>query len=157
MRRSAQQFFTFTRVSTSPLVIEVQSGYLFRHTDNEVLSWTVARDGEVLASGEVTLAMAPEGVQRLEDRSAGMKAEPGEIWLNVEVRQPRATPWSPADHRCAWEQWLLPCCYRTASPAGEPPVLTQNDASWRRAWQQRWQFDRATGNLTQWWRMALKR
>jgi beta-galactosidase len=96
MRRSAQQFFTFTRVSTSPLVIEVQSGYLFRHTDNEVLRWTVARDGEVLASGEVTLAMAPEGVQRLEDRPARMKAEPGEIWLNVEVRQPRATPWSPA-------------------------------------------------------------
>jgi beta-galactosidase len=40
-------------------VIEVQSGYLFRHTDNEVLSWTIARDGEVLAAGEVTLAMAP--------------------------------------------------------------------------------------------------
>ncbi len=149
----AQQFFTFTRVSTSPLVIEVQSGYLFRHTDNEVLRWTVARDGEVLASGEVTLAMAPEGAQRLEIALPEIKAEPGEVWLNVEVYQPRATPWSPANHRCAWAQWQLPTPLFIAQsdPVGEPPVLTQSDAMlilMHR--QQRWLFDRASGNLTQW-------
>ncbi|MWT69365.1 glycoside hydrolase family 2 TIM barrel-domain containing protein, partial [Escherichia coli] len=41
----AQQFFTFTLVSTVPLVVEIQSDYLFRHTDNESLRWSVARDG----------------------------------------------------------------------------------------------------------------
>ncbi|MCU6170009.1 beta-galactosidase [Enterobacter bugandensis] len=155
----AQQFFTFTLVSTSPLVIEVQSGYLFRPTDNEVLSWTVARDGKVLASGEVTLAIAPEGVQRLEIALPELKAEPGEVWLNVEVRQPRATPWSPAGHRCAWEQWLLPSPLFVApsASAGEPPVLTQNDRILAIAHgQQRWQFDRASGYLTQWWRNGVE-
>ena len=155
----AQQFFTFTLVSTSPLVIEVQSGYLFRPTDNEVLSWTVVRDGKVLASGEVTLAIAPEGVQRLEIALPELKAEPGEVWLNVEVRQPRATPWSPAGHRCAWEQWPLPAPLFIAPPAstGEPPVLTQNDRILEVTHrQQRWQFDRASGNLTQWWRNGVE-
>ena len=141
-------------------MIEVQSGYLFRHTDNEVLSWTVARDGKVLASGEVTLAIAPEGVQRLEIALPELKAEPGEVWLNVEVRQPRATPWSPADHRCAWEQWLLPSPLFVAPPAsaGEPPVLTQNDRILEIAHgQQRWQFDRATGTWLNGGEMAWKR
>ena len=62
----AQQFFTFTRVSTSPLVLEVHSDYLFRHTDNEVLRWTLVRDGSVLARGDVTLSIAPQGTQRLD-------------------------------------------------------------------------------------------
>ena len=142
-------------MSTAPLVIEVQSGYLFRHTDNEVLSWTIARDGEVLAAGEVTLAMAPEGTQRLELDLPAPKAGPGEVWLNVEVRQPRATPWSPAGHRCAWEQWPLPVPLFIAPTvsAGEPPVLTQHDLMLEITHQQqRWQFDCTSGNLTQWWR-----
>ncbi|MBR7358521.1 hypothetical protein G3W16_29300, partial [Klebsiella pneumoniae] len=82
-----------------------------------------------LAAGEVTLAITPEGARRLELDLPELKAGPGEIWLNVEVRQPRATPWSPTDHRCAWEQWLLPSPLFVAPPAsaGEPPVLTQKD------------------------------
>ena len=117
-------------------MIEVQSDYLFRPTDNEVLSWTVARDGDVLAAGEVTLAITPEGARRLELDLPELKAGPGEIWLNVEVRQPLATPWSPAGHRCAWEQWPLPAPLFIAPPAstGEPPVLTQNDRTGDRAW-----------------------
>ena len=155
----AQQFFTFTLASTAPLVIEVQSGYLFRHTDNEVLSWTIARDGEVLAAGEVTLAMVPEGTQRLELDLPAPKAGPGEVWLNVEVRQPRATPWSPAGHRCAWEQWPLPVPLFIAPTvsAGEPPVLTQHDLMLEITHQQqRWQFDCTSGNLTQWWRDGVE-
>ena len=54
----AQQFFTFTLVSTAPLVVEIQSDYLFRHTDNEYLRWSVARDGAVLASGETPFCCA---------------------------------------------------------------------------------------------------
>jgi hypothetical protein len=43
-------------------------------------------------------------------------------------------------------------------PAGEPPVLTQNDRILEIAHrQQRWQFDRATGNLSNGGEMALKR
>ncbi|WP_368267983.1 beta-galactosidase [Enterobacter cloacae] len=149
----AQQFFTFTRVSTSPLVVDVQSDYLFRHTDNEVLRWSVTRDGTVLAKGEVTLSIAPQETQRLDISLPALTAEPGEVWLNVEVYQLKATPWSPENHRCAWDQWPLPAPLFIAPPApvGGPPVLTQTDEMLTLTHQQqRWIVDRTSGHLTQW-------
>src|SRR5690606_4022321 len=149
----AQQFFTFTRVSTSPLVVDVQSDYLFRHTDNELLRWSVTRDGTVLAKGEVTLSIAPQETQRLDISLPALTAEPGEVWLNVEVYQLKATPWSPENHRCAWDQWPLPAPLFIAPPApvGVPPVLTQTDEMLTLTHQQqRWIVDRTSGHLTQW-------
>ena len=151
----AQQFFTFTRISCSPLEIEVQSDYLFRTTDNELLRWSVARDGEVLASGEVTLNIAPQGTQRVVLELPELKAAPGEVWLNVEVIQPVATAWSPENHLCAWDQWQLPAplFIAPAVAAGEKPCLTvEDDALVVTHGEQRWQFSRQSGDLTQWWK-----
>src|SRR5690606_3796246 len=103
----AQQFFTFTLVSTAPLVIDVHSDYLFRQSDNEQLSWNIARDGEVLASGDVALTIAPQQTQRIEIDAPEFAAAAGEVWLKVEIVQTAATARSAADHRCAWEQWQL--------------------------------------------------
>ena len=153
----AQQFFTFTLVSTRPLVVDVHSDYLFRQTDNELLRWSIARDGQALASGDVALSVAPQGTQRLEIPLPELTAEQGELWLNVEVVQPQATPWSPANHRCAWDQLPLPVPLYIAprQPAGIPPVLTiLDDVLEITHGQQRWQFSRASGNLTQWWNKA---
>ena len=150
----AQQFFTFTLVSTVPLVVDIQSDYLFRHTDNEHLRWSVARDGAVLASGETPLSVAPQETQRVEIPLPELDAEPGEVWLNVEIVQPQATPWSPPGHRCAWDQWPLPAPLYLAPPkaGGTPPQLTvQDEALDITHQQQRWQFSRLTGNLAQWW------
>lgn len=155
----AQQFFTFTRVSTSPLVVEVKSDYLFRHTDNDVARWSVTRDGEVLAQGEVALSIPPQGQQRLEITLPTLAAGPGEVWLNVEVIQPQATAWSPANHRCAWDQWPLPMpLYVSPRRAvGIPPVLTARDEALDITHgEQRWRFDRASGNLTQWWNKGVE-
>ncbi|WP_343646431.1 beta-galactosidase [Enterobacter sp.] len=155
----AQQFFTFTVVNTHPLVVEVQSDYLFRQTDNELLKWSIARDGQVLASGDVALSIAPQGIQRLEIPLPEFAPEPGDIWLNVEVIQPQATPWSPANHRCAWDQWPLaaPLFIAPPQPAGTPPVLTVlEDVLEITHGQQRWQFCRASGNLIQWWNKGVE-
>jgi len=155
----AQQFFTFTCVSTSPLVVEVKSDYLFRHTDNDVARWLVTRDGEVLAQGEVALSIPPQGQQRLEISLPTLTAGPGEVWLNVEVIQPQATAWSPANHRCAWDQWLLPTPLYVTPPraVGIPPVFTeQDDVLDITHGEQRWRFDRASGNLTQWWNKGVE-
>ncbi|ENA0610137.1 beta-galactosidase [Enterobacter bugandensis] len=155
----AQQFFTFTLVNTHPLVVEVQSDYLFRQTDNELLKWSIARDGQVLASGDVALSIAPQGIQRLEIPLPEFAPEPGDIWLNVEVIQPQATPWSPANHRCAWDQWPLaaPLFIAPPQPAGTPPVLTVlEDVLEITHGQQRWQFCRASGNLIQWWNKGVE-
>ena len=151
----AQQFFTFALVSTSPLVIDVQSDFLFRHTDNEHLNWSISRDGTLLASGNVALSIAPQDRQRLEIAAPELAAEPGEIWLNVEILQPQATPWSSVNHRCAWDQWPLPAPLFVAPvvSAGIAPVLTGHDHTLEiRHQNQRWQFDRASGNLVQWWK-----
>lgn len=144
-------------MSTRPLVVDVHSDYLFRQTDNELLKWSIARDGQALASGDVALSVAPQGTQRLEIPLPELTAEQGELWLNVEVVQPLATPWSPANHRCAWDQWPLPVPLYIAprQPAGIPPVLTiLDDVLEITHGQQRWQFSRASGNLTQWWNKA---
>lgn len=155
----AQQFFTFTLVSTSPLVVEVQSDYLFRDTTNERLKWFITRDGERLAEGEAELNITPQGTQRLEIALAPLAAEPGEVWLNVDVFQPQATEWSPANHRCAWEQWSLPAPLFIAPPvpAGIAPVLTQKDGVLEVTYQQqRWHFECASGNLVQWWNKGVE-
>ncbi|WP_333850977.1 beta-galactosidase [Leclercia sp.] len=151
----AQQFFTFTLVSHSPLVIEVHSDYLFRQTDNEQLRWSVMRDGEVLASEVVALNIPAQGTQRLEIALPEWTAAPGELWLNVEVFQPAATPWSAENYLSAWDQWPLPAPLLIAPPkvAGVAPQLTrEDDALVVTHRQQRWQFNRTSGDLTQWWR-----
>ena len=62
----AASFFQFR---LSGQTIEVTSEYLFRHSDNELLHWTVALDGKPLASGEVPLDVAPQGKQLIELRT----------------------------------------------------------------------------------------
>jgi len=151
----AQQFFQFRLVSTSPLVIEATSEYLFRRSDNEMLRWTIARDGVVLAEGEYALEIAPEESQRIEIAGPVLDAEPGEVWLNVGVWQSHATAWSPAGHLCAWDQWRLPAPLAIVipeAPAGQAQ-LTTSDTHYDIVYDnQRWQFSRVSGELEQWWR-----
>lgn len=151
----AQQFFQFRLISTTPLVIEVQSEYLFRDTDNEYLCWRVERDGELLAQGEVTLEMAPQGAQRITLTHPPLTAAPGEVWLNIDVYQRAATAWSAAHHRCAWDQWRLPApLYIAPRPkqGTRPQLLVSEEYFIINQQQQRWQFCRRSGNLLQWWR-----
>ncbi|MCZ2996053.1 hypothetical protein NYY81_18655, partial [Acinetobacter baumannii] len=45
----AQQFFQFSLLSTAPLRLQIQSEYLFRHSDNEQLVWRIEQDGKVIS------------------------------------------------------------------------------------------------------------
>jgi len=151
----AQQFFQFSLLSTTPLVMEVTSEYLFRATDNEYLCWRVERDGEVLAQGDVTLAIAPQGQQRISLTLPALSAAPGEVWLNVDVYQRAATAWSAANHRCAWAQWRLPAplyIAPRAAPGARPQLVASEHAFIINHRRHRWQFCRRSGHLVQWWR-----
>lgn len=53
-----QQFFQFTLLPGAERQIEVTSEYLFRRSDNEVLHWSIAQDGNPLAAGEIVLDIA---------------------------------------------------------------------------------------------------
>ncbi|AIR68548.1 beta-galactosidase [Dickeya fangzhongdai] len=153
----AQQFFQFTRHEDNPLTLTVTSEYLFRHSDNEELRWRIMQDDVQLASGVVPLTIAPQGCQTftlLEQLPAPQHR--ADMWLTVEVVQPNATDWSPAGHRCAWDQWPLPMplAYPASRQADSAcPTLTRDDDCFDISHgQQRWSFDKRSGLLTQWWR-----
>ncbi|RWR00611.1 beta-D-galactosidase [[Pantoea] beijingensis] len=147
----AQQFFQFSHAQSNPLAFSITSEYLFRTTDNELLLWRIEQDGIVVDHGEITLSLAPQGTQFIELRPQPTRR--GEIWLNLQVVQPRATAWSPARHCVAWEQWRLPAQWMP--PAQEytlsPPTLsTEGEMFIVKAGASCWHFSRGEGELVQW-------
>ncbi len=93
-----QQFFQFTLLPGAERQIEVTSEYLFRRSDNEVLHWSIALDGNPLAAGEIVLDIAPQGRQVITLPDVPMQETAGQLWLTVRVEQPQATAWSDAGH-----------------------------------------------------------
>ncbi len=148
----AQQFFQFQRDAHSPFRFSVSSEYLFRHTDNEVLRWSIEQDGVVIDSGEVTLALESQGSQHITVPTT--ESLQGNAWLNLAVHQIAATPWSEADARVAWDQWPLPAALATRHPeisATAPELNANHNLVAVIVPQQRWHFSRRTGELLQWW------
>ena len=146
-----QQFFQFR---LSGRTIEVTSEYLFRHSDNELLHWTVALDGKPLASGEVPLDVAPQGKQVIELPVLPQPESTGQLWLTVHVVQPNATAWSEAGHISAWHQWRLAENLSVTLPAASHsiPHLTTSEMDFCiELGNKRWQFNRQSGFLSQMW------
>ncbi|EKS56668.1 beta-galactosidase [Citrobacter freundii ATCC 8090 = MTCC 1658 = NBRC 12681] len=149
-----QQFFQFTLLPGAERQIEVTSEYLFRRSDNEVLHWSIAQDGNPLAAGEIVLDIAPQGRQVITLPDVPMPETAGQLWLTIRVEQPQATAWSDAGHISAWQQWKLqeklsltqlPSAHTAPQLNVSENVFTvEND-------NKRWQFDRQSGLLTQYW------
>lgn len=153
--QQAQQFFQFNLLRETPLKIEVTSEYLFRQSDNERLIWTVKQAGEVLACGEALLEITPQGQQTIALETLPEITRGGDVWLTVQVQQIEATAWSEAGHLCAWEQWQLPgiLALPDSDRKGIAPQLDVSPERFEiRHQQQRWEFSRETGLLTQWWK-----
>lgn len=155
----AQQFFQFSLLSTTPLVISITSEYLFRNSDNEQLYWRIESEGKLVLEGNFVLNLSPESTQHytLAEQLPTIEKS-GNLWLNVEVRQIKATSWSSNNHRCAWHQWRLPQAlsftrHSQAKVATPSHLQLQQDAHHIMVvhQQQRWQFSRQTGLLEQWW------
>ncbi|MGE4799932.1 beta-galactosidase [Yersinia hibernica] len=155
----AQQFFQFSLVSTAPLTITVSSEYLFRNSDNEHLYWRIESAGELVQEGSLPLDLLPESTQHytLSEAFPAINNR-ADLWLNVEIRQIKETPWSPRYHRSAWQQWRLP---HSLSTTDNPlrSIITPNPLQLHQDvhhitvvyQQQRWLFNRQTGLLEQWW------
>ncbi|KNA27153.1 beta-D-galactosidase [Pantoea ananatis] len=152
--RHAQQFFQFRLLPGSERTLEVTSEYLFRHSDNEILHWSVAQDGNLLAAGEVTLDIAPQGRQQIALPEVPLPQSAGQLWLTVRVEQPQPTAWSEAGHISAWQQWPLEAILNVALPpqAASAPQLSRGEDTFSVAVNnQRWAFSRQQGVLTQYW------
>lgn len=149
-----QQFFQFTLLPGAERQIEVTSEYLFRRSDNEVLHWSIALDGNPLAAGEIVLDIAPQGRQVITLPNVPMPDTAGELWLTVRVEQPQATAWSEAGHISAWQQWKLEEKLSLVRPShgSSAPQLDVSESNFTvLANNIRWQFDRQSGLLTQYW------
>ncbi|RSB16796.1 beta-galactosidase [Citrobacter farmeri] len=152
--KHAQQFFQITLLPGAQRQIEISSEYLFRHSDNEILRWTLALEGNPIATGEVTLDIAPQGRQLITLPDIAQPDAAGQIWLTVRVEQPQATAWSPASHVSAWQQWPLEEKLSVIRPpqARTAPQLSVTDAAFHVALRStRWEFCRQQGTLTQYW------
>ena len=152
--KHAQQYFRFTLESQQPLQIRIASEYLFRHTDNDMLTWRVECEGQAIAHGEIALDLAPEAQAVLTlAESLDLPENCREVWLQLAVVQPAATPWSDAGHRVAWQQFALaaPLAIAPLAPRGAAPLLITTEQTFTVEWNhQRWHIDRASGLLTQW-------
>ncbi|MEJ4042821.1 beta-galactosidase [Erwinia sp. SLM-02] len=149
----AQQFFQFAVESYDPLTLQVTSEYLFRRSDNEILRWHIEHQGQRIAGGEQVLDLGAE--QSLSLALGALPARAGELWLRVEVIQPAATAWSPAGYRVAWDGWRLPAALSLPQPQqsrARPGLTTTGQRLDVQHGVQRWQFDRSSGELTQWLR-----
>lgn len=152
--KHAQQFFQFTLLPGAERNIEVTSEYLFRHSDNEILHWSLALDGNPIAAGNVVLDIAPQGRQVITLPDVAVPDAAGQLWLTVRVEQPQATAWAPAGHISAWQQWPLAekLSVAISSPVGCAPRLEAGETHYLvTVNQQRWQFCRQQGVLTQYW------
>ncbi|TQI79710.1 tryptophan synthase alpha chain [Serratia fonticola] len=152
--KHAQQFFQFRLLPGAERKIEVTSEYLFRHSDNEILHWSIAQDGNALATGAVTLDIVPQGRQIITLPEVPMPDTAGQLWLTVRVEQPQATAWSQAGHISAWQQWALEEKLSVQSPscAGEAPQLTASETLFSVVLgDKRWEFCRQQGGLAQYW------
>ncbi len=148
--QQAQQFFQFTLHDNT---LTITSEYLFRHSDNERLIWTLKQEGETLAQGCAILDIAPQGTQMLRLETLPAITQPGQVWLNVEVQHIAATDWSQAGHVCAWQQWRMPdILVPQPTMEGSAPQLEVNEHNYLISHgNQHWEFSRQTGFLTQWW------
>lgn len=147
----AQQFFQFSLESSSPLRLVIRSEYLFRATDNEQLEWRIEHNGLVISAGSQPLTLVPEGAITVE--LGELPLRDGELWLCVAVTQPRATAWSDAGHRVAWNQWRLPALLQRPSLChdnSKPALIVDETEITIRHQQQSWHFCRKSGELTQW-------
>lgn len=80
------------------LAVTITSDYLFRHTDNELLRWSVLEDGKSILGGEQVLSVAPQARTSMQltpkiEYKAGAKYH-----LNIDVVLAQDCTWAKVGH-----------------------------------------------------------
>ncbi|BDR13255.1 beta-galactosidase [Vibrio sp. STUT-A11] len=134
----------------------VNNENLFRSTDNEQLNWSLLEDGKVIQSGSAQLDIEANS-QALLEIELSFKPKAGAVYhLNTDITLIKETPWAPAGHVCATEQFSVRNYAGLVIPKLEPkliPSLIQQDnailvVSLDEKYQ--WRWDRHTGLLVDW-------
>ena len=133
-------------------LMEIRNRNFFTNASQYRTVWTITADGDVVASGELPLDIAPQETATVKIPYTKPSAQPGkEYRLTVSSLLRNDEIWAPAGHEVAWEQfelseWNVPAP-AAAKPAGSVGLtrsegrITASGAGFSYA------FDAATGAL----------
>jgi len=117
-------------------------------------AWELTVDGATVRSGALPELQAGPGEARDIALDLATPADvAGERFLTVRLSQREATPWAPAGHEVAWDQFALPSVARPAAPAIAPAAFVEVEVEDRpdrivlHAGGIRAEFDRTAGML----------
>ncbi|USD66634.1 beta-galactosidase [Vibrio sp. SCSIO 43136] len=142
--------------SSSALVLNATSEYLFKSTDNERLTWTLLEDGQAIASGECELSLAPKQTQRIDIELDYATKAGAKYHLNTDIILKESTAWAQAHHILSSEQFALTNENSLELPTAKPSdsltiQSTDSDVVVNCGIQsQQWHWDLASGLLQAW-------
>ena len=162
--KRAQQPFTFKLSKSAGVVVTITSEYLFRHTDNERLSWELVSEQGSVLNGECRLDIEPAASCRLELMSeddlhvtAGASSR---LWLNLNITQIEDVAHANAGHEVASWQFELPSTIplELQMPAETDLIAPEHGVSFEQrqgtitvtAGRSQWSVDKAKGLVTSW-------
>ncbi len=140
-------------------LVEIQNHYDFSTLAHLRGEWELVRDGQTLQSGALpTLHTPPGSVESLRipyliETDGG----PGELWLNLQFCLSQETPWAPAGHLVAWEQFSLAspqvCVPLVFAPASQPGITKSDETIHIQSREISLTFESGSGLLTRFdWR-----
>jgi beta-galactosidase len=104
--------------------IRVRNGYDVADTRHLAFTWSVEREGEPVAGGELAVPVLAAGASA-DVPAPAMPATDGETWLTVRALLAADTPWAAAGHEVAWGQATV------REPARRPFAATTRPAGAR--------------------------
>lgn len=104
-----QRFFTtsINQISAQSVELHVQNEHLFSSSHNEKLRWTLLENGSPILSGEVDLDIRPQQEQKIEIQLDYQQKTEALYHLNTDIELIGETPWAPAGHTLASEQFTI--------------------------------------------------
>lgn len=123
------------------------------------MRWSVLSGDQTLATGNLPLALAPGEAAAVEvPWRHALREGAGEPRLLLQVLTREETPWAPAGHEVAWEEFLLPAAEmgaearfeRLVAPGGADLHVSRTDSTWRISTEKAtWEFDEGSGQVVQ--------
>lgn len=151
--KKVYQRVAFELVEPAPTKVRLTNNYDFKNLAGLLLEWTVEVDGDTKANGTLTAPSVEPG----ESAIVALPIEPrslrggDEAFLTVRLRLDRQTPWAPAGHVIAWEQFELDASEPEEERAADlpPPRVTTADGTITvETRHHEVNFDASTGYLT---------
>ena len=124
---------TPVELSTPEIKVSIRNEHFFRTTDGISASWTLLKDSEEIASGNLELpSIAPSSSSEVTIPTGITPEETSEYLIRFRFNQTEASPLLPANYNLAWDELTLPWGKRTAPTPTEAEgtsTLTESDTS----------------------------